>query len=1707
MKKYFLNFLFLVLISIYVVHGQDSTAIPDTNFEQALIDLGIDSDNSVNGMILTEDIVAITDLTIFDKDIADLTGIEAFESLETLNCSNNKLSRIDISNNTEIKELDCSINALEELEVFNNVSLETLLCNGNLLTSLNIQENTVLKKLDFTDNQITGIDLTMNDSLTSLKCSGNRLQELQIDSNTLLEELFSDNNQLETLNVTENTFLRNLLCGANQLKSINLIENDSLGFLDISDNQLTTLDVTNNKFLTNLTCSKNQLTDLNLTENDSLTFLGCANNQLAALNLGDNKKLENLICTSNRLTVLDLAENPLLRFLDASANLITGLDISLNPAITSLDCSSNQLTTLTINNGTNDELALFNSGNNPNLNCIRVDDPTAADEATQTMKWKKDDIASYKEECTALTYVPDDAFELALAAYDDVPNDNFVPTANIETLTDLDIPNLGIAVLTGIEDFMALSSLNCSNNVLRNLDTTPLGNLTVLNCSNNDLVDLTLRNVPTDILTTMDATDNPLLVCITVNDVAAADNEPNWTTDMTASYSDDCTVGKTFIPDANFEQALIEMGYDSGSTDGFVYTVAIDTITSLDVSNRNILDLNGIKAFAVLESLDCSENELAVLDISDLPLKKLSCFSNRLSTLNVTTNDVLTELNCGDNQLSSLNVDQNQDLQRLVCDNNNLTTLDLIMNLDLIALNFSSNHITSFGLEIVNNTQLKILNGANNNLTTLELIGYDMLESLDVADNYIPSLDALSETTVLKRLNCSGNYLTELELVANEELLEVNCDLNQIESLNLETNTALLILSCNDNKLTELITENNPSLLGISVGANKLKELDLEMNSLLTNVNIDNNLFDTLNLAANDSLRVLSFANNNIDSLKTDNLRKLTSLTSSINKLRYLDLSLNDSLVELRSSNNSISSLDLNKNRLLRFIDIGKNNLTELLLGAQDSLRELSCPENSITSLDLGNNPLLTTLNCASNNLDRLNLRNGKNEDLITLTTTDNPNLFCIEIDDTGTIGQNWQKDQSASYSIDCHYGETFVPDDAFELALIALALDSSGVLDDYILTSDINTLITLTVPGEGITDLTGIQDFMGLETLDCSDNSLNTLVVDNNTALRVLKSRNNQLDSLFLGNNTAITELDIAGNQFSQIDLSELTDLKKLAIQSNRLTDLDISSNAMLTDLDCRSNALVALDLKNGNNSALVAMNATDNPNLVCIEVDDPELGNVADWQKDTTASYSENCHFNETFVPDDAFEQALIDMGYDFPGTVALDDYVPTSRIRNLRNLDIRNKGISDVTGLEDFENLQFLNCGGNNLVNLDITKNTLLKDLNCSGNLLTGLVISINTDLTRLNVSNNRFTTLEIGANPNLTELNCSFNSLTALDLTQNPSLQSVFCQSNQLISLDANNGNNGNLSNFDLRNNPNLQCVLVDDIDASLGYANWFKDTQAQYRLVCDDDDNDGIPDTDDLCPNTPFGDFVDLFGCSFLLLPPDNFRLLTTSETCMDANNGKVNISAVEIYNYTATITGVEINRSYNFTNTVDIRNLRAGDYELCITIEEAPDYINCYEIVITEPEALFVSSKVSYVDKKISMEMLGAPKYIIELNGSILSTGDASLTLPLTKGINTLKIKTEAACQGIYEETIYVSDAPFFYPNPVNDNLNILIGNDMQAEVRIKMYSLSGQLIFTKMYKVQGSAIEIDTSPLESGMYIISMDSGQTQSTFKITKK
>ena len=107
----------LLLCLPIIGFGQQMTYVPDDNFEQELMNLGVDW--VFDDYVETAGIDTITYLNITSSSISDLTGIEDFSALRELFCYSNQITFLDLSNNTQLFEVSCANNQLISLDIRN----------------------------------------------------------------------------------------------------------------------------------------------------------------------------------------------------------------------------------------------------------------------------------------------------------------------------------------------------------------------------------------------------------------------------------------------------------------------------------------------------------------------------------------------------------------------------------------------------------------------------------------------------------------------------------------------------------------------------------------------------------------------------------------------------------------------------------------------------------------------------------------------------------------------------------------------------------------------------------------------------------------------------------------------------------------------------------------------------------------------------------------------------------------------------------------------------------------------------------------------------------------------------------------------------------------------------------------------------------------------------------------------------------------------------------------------------------------------------------------------------------------------------------------------------------------------------------------------------------------------------------------------------
>ena len=426
-------------------------------------------------------------------------------------------------------------------------------------------------------------------------------------------------------------------------KYLEQFDKDGDGYLNDTERSIGDLDVTSQhianlkgiEYFTNLTrlyCKDNKLTKLDLSGNAKLQQVYCSSNKLEQLNLSGNSQMRIVECYDNEnLTTLDVSSNPYLKILRCSNNNLSELDLSHNPDLEILNCNNNKLSELDLSN--NKKLEKLYCANNL-LKKLDVSNRPSLEEA--------------------------------------ICNDN--------QLVRLDINNNG-----------KMSALYASNNQLTSLNLTGTY--------------ITYKEIENNVCT---VPANKCVRIIYLDDLPGGFDKTNvrsmnggeikgntievdlYSNQVTYYYycgngdtigfkilldwvgeETDVAINENYFPDANFRDYVSKLdGRIDGRRDG-----ALDkkesALTEVNISNLTIRDLEGIKYFAELEKLDCTQNRLWDLNLSrNTKLKQLHCENNILTQLNLENQVDLEFLDCSNNRLTCLNLPSMPNLKEFKADGN-----------------------------------------------------------------------------------------------------------------------------------------------------------------------------------------------------------------------------------------------------------------------------------------------------------------------------------------------------------------------------------------------------------------------------------------------------------------------------------------------------------------------------------------------------------------------------------------------------------------------------------------------------------------------------------------------------------------------------------------------------------------------------------------------------------------------------------------------------------------------------------------------------------------------------------------------------------------------------------------------------------------------------------------------------------------------------
>ncbi|MGJ8745110.1 T9SS type A sorting domain-containing protein [Polaribacter sp.] len=562
-------------------------SVPDANFEQALIDEGIDSDGIINETVLKADVEQLTYLYLAYSEIEDATGIENFIALTLLTLSDNEISKINLSKNGNLEKVYLERNQLTNIDLSENVNLKELFLNENQLTNIDISENVNLEVLDLSKNLLMDLDVSKNVKLKDLSVNDNQLTSIDISQKVNLENLEINSNQLSTIDVSQNNNLTTLSIVDNNLTTINLQNNIKLNTLYIGSNSIMELDLSKNTNLVDVSISEKLLTALDLTKNIKLNSLGIGFVELSEIDLSLNTALNRLSITYSNISSINLSENIQLRELGLFYNLIETIDVSKNTLLERLYIDHNNL------------LRNLDLTSNVALAHISLQDNQLVDLKLPN----SENLRSINVTNNLLQNID---------------------ISNLTNLSDLTCRNNQIVHINTFSN-LKLSYLQVSDNLIEYLDLRLNEKLSVCNLKNNNLHNLNLKNQNNTKFTVFDVRGNPNLTCIEVDDVSYS--ETNWMDDKDnfASFSLDCSPANDECIDAiplvfgQLTPGDIISGTSNNSPSCAVGTVLADVWYSIVVPQSGEFKLEGSAIggqlkFAVFESctstapIACGEN-------------------------------------------------------------------------------------------------------------------------------------------------------------------------------------------------------------------------------------------------------------------------------------------------------------------------------------------------------------------------------------------------------------------------------------------------------------------------------------------------------------------------------------------------------------------------------------------------------------------------------------------------------------------------------------------------------------------------------------------------------------------------------------------------------------------------------------------------------------------------------------------------------------------------------------------------------------------------------------------------------------------------------------------------------------------------------------------------------------------------------------------
>lgn len=638
--------------------------------------------------------------------------------------------------------------------------------------------------LDCSNNEkyVADIDFSNNKSLKYIYCYDNDLSKLDLSNLKELEILHCENNDLESINLKNCISLQSLYCHDNKLYSLDLFASKKMEFIYCYNNHLSELDLSENPELRKVECYGNPFTTA--TMNDLYCSLPIVDKKknitIYPLNYDKDANHAEILAASSKNAT---SKGWNVKYKNSQKDIANSGDyICPLPLV-----NDNRVITLSVHSK---EAIKMDFKSAKGLTAIRIESGNKKQELIIGRNW-------YSANHENFTFTPEGD---TINIYGDVMSFNCSDNEK----------NLNNIILRRSSE---LEELYCDNNDITTLDLSYCTLLTKLSCNNNKISKLDLSNSYE--IRYLSFYNNPFTTD-EVNEVYCslpfAEGKQGVCYALNTDFDSTRYAVSAACSDNARKKNWIVKFYNNGDFQKDIPNNGQYTCPYAELDTTKFVTLNVIEGEEIKLDFKANKNRVPVRVVSGKTDKTIIIGTNwydgdadtKLAlTAGSNTMTIYGDIigfsstnNAG--KLTGIDLSNNNQITELLLNGNGLTTLDVSKNTMLKALWCSDNNLTK--LELDSNTNLEVLVCANNKLSSVDVSKNTALVEFSCANNKIEAID-LSNNLELTRFNCSKNAVTSLDFSKNSKLESVSCAFNKLSSLDFRHNEKLRFLACYNNLL------------------------------------------------------------------------------------------------------------------------------------------------------------------------------------------------------------------------------------------------------------------------------------------------------------------------------------------------------------------------------------------------------------------------------------------------------------------------------------------------------------------------------------------------------------------------------------------------------------------------------------------------------------------------------------------------------------------------------------------------------------------------------------------------------------------------------------------------------------------------------------------------------------------------------------------